>query len=216
MRQRAKALQVGSVALVRVCVWAVALCASGGLAHAQQSATPPAQGQSAAFKFDGNIDALAARSPDAMVSATAEFKDNTTAEQISELVSTEKIPAVSVLIRRPRAGGAYESIGYSFSATEPRMDEQLARARCVESYPVLVPIGAAAAFNASIVMSAAQAQRWSKAPPAIIRHSTVTTVMTDAQVKRARELMHNVLTLRLPIATDKPVSKECSRFIATK
>jgi hypothetical protein len=96
------------------------------------------------------------------------------------------------------------------------MDEQLARARCVESYPVLVPIGAAAAFNASIVMSAAQAQRWSKAPPAIIRHSTVTTVMTDAQVKRARELMHNVLTLRLPIATDKPVSKECSRFIATK
>jgi hypothetical protein len=193
----------------------LALFAASLIATSSAAQQTPARPAAPASAFDGNVDALAAKNPDAMVTASVEFKPATTSQQIADLVTADKIPAISVVIRRPR-GGAYDSIGYSFSALEPRMDEQLARARCLELYPAVVPIQSAPAFNATVVMTAAQAQRWMKTPPAIVRQTTVNTVMNDAQVSRAKELTHKLLTMRLPIANERPISGECSRFISAK
>jgi hypothetical protein len=168
--------------------------------------TPPA----------GSVEALAQRRPDAMVSMTAEFKDSTSSQQIADLVTAEKIPAASIVIRRPRGASSYESIGYSFSASEPRMDEQLARARCMEIYPAMVPIQSDPAFNATLTLTAAQAQRWKASPPPILKRITAMNLMSDSQLARAKELMHKVLTMRSPVPTDQPISKECSRFFSAK
>lgn len=165
---------------------------------------------------EGSVEALAAKRPDAMVSMTAEFKDSTTSQQIADLVTAEKIPAASIVIRRPRGANAYESIGYSFSAIEPRMDEQLARARCMEIYPAMVPIQSDPAFNATLTLTAAQAQRWKASPPAIVKRITAMNQMTDNQLARAKELMHKMLTIRSPLPTNQPISRECSRFFSTK
>jgi hypothetical protein len=167
--------------------------------------------------FDGDVKSLAAKSPDAVVNTRTIFKEGVTAEQVSQLVTAEKIPAISVIVHQPRSAQSYYSFGYSFSASEPNMPEQLARARCQEQFPAVVNMKPEELDSIGTVMlSAAQAYQWTITPPAIVKRSTVTAVLTDKQIARAKEIMHKLLTARLPSTSDKPVSAECQRFMQTR
>ena len=164
--------------------------------------------------FDGDIGSLAAKSPEAIVNVRAQFKHGVTAEEIARLVTQDNIHALSMFIYRPHSAQSYYSIGYSFSASEPNMPDQLARARCQEQFPAVVNMkpDELTAFG-SVMLSAAQAYRWSMSPPPIITQVTVTARMNDRQIARAKEIMHNVLTTQLPTASEKPLSTECKRYL---
>jgi hypothetical protein len=177
------------------------------------------QSAPAPIPFDGDIDRLAAQSPDQFVATTGDFIEATTIEQIATLVFSEKIEALSVYIGNRTTDDRAKLTSHSFSVAGPPREDQLARARCQSLYSSEQASSGESAdaraefIHASVLLPAHTAQRWINTPPAIVERTKVMSIMRDAQISSAKEIMHNVLTMRLPVLGTQKVPPQCETYI---
>jgi hypothetical protein len=188
-----------------------------GLASACWSATP----------FDGDIAGLAARSPRQIVSMQVDFVATATPQSIADLVFAEHLPGLSAFGKHYSSRATYQTFSFSFSDQGPPKEEQLARANCqtaVSSQPFSdpgpdapLPLGARSTFmQASVVMTADQAKRWSDSHPALIEKIGRIMPLDAKQTDRSRQLMRRVLSVKTTVVGVAKLPPGCEQYMTIR
>jgi hypothetical protein len=188
-----------------------------GLASVCRSATP----------FDGDIAALAARAPGQIVSMQVDFVATATPQSIADLVFAEHLPGLSAFGKQYSSRATYQTFGFSFSEQGPAKEEQLERAICqtaVSSQPFSdpgpdapLPPGARSTFiQASVIMTADQAKRWSEQRPALIDRIGRIMPLDASQTERSRQLMRRVLSVKTTVVGVARLPPGCERYMTIK
>lgn len=177
--------------------------------------------------FDGDIARLAARSPDQPVTMQVEFVATATPQSIADLVFAEHIAGLSAFGKQYSSRATYQTFSFSFSDQGPSKDEQVERANCqtaVSSQPFTdpgadapLPPGARATFiQASVVMTASQAKRWSENRPALIDKVGRLTPLDPSQADRSRQLLTKVLSNKSTVVGISKLPPGCDRYMTIR
>jgi hypothetical protein len=176
--------------------------------------------------FDGDLRKLAAASPEQPVSLLVEFAPTTSIEALADLIFAERIRIFSIYVTTRVSKKKSYIHGYSFSVLGPAREDQVARAHCQEQVPFessesgpdapLQPKEPRVSKSASLIVPAAQAQRWLDAPPAGVTGVKLPTLVGQESVVRDEQVMRNVLTLQMPATGVTRVPAGCEKYLSIR